>query len=65
MSSMTIDPAALDAYVDVTAEVLGLRIDPASRALVLQNLAGLLQAARVVAEFELPVDLEAAPVYRP
>ena len=62
---MTIDPAALDAYVDVTAEVLGLRIDPASRALVLQNLAGLLQAARVVAEFELPVDLEGAPVYRP
>ncbi len=65
MSSMTIDPAALDAYVDVTAEVLGLRIDPASRALVLQNLAGLLQAARVVAEFELPVDLEAQPVSRP
>lgn len=62
---MTTDPASLEAYVDVTAQTLGLPIDPASRALVVQNLAGLLQAARIVAEFELPVDLEAAPVFRP
>lgn len=62
---MTTDPTSLEAYVDVTAQTLGLPIDPASRALVVQNLAGLLQAARIVAEFELPVDLEAAPVFTP
>ncbi|MBI2207191.1 MAG: DUF4089 domain-containing protein [Candidatus Rokubacteria bacterium] len=62
---MTPDPTALEAYVDVTAQTLGLPIDPASRALVIQNLAGLMQAARIVAEFELPAALEAAPVFRP
>jgi hypothetical protein len=62
---MATDLEALGAYVDFTAATLGLPIDPASRPAVLQNLAGLLQAARAVAEFELPTDLEGAPVFEP
>jgi hypothetical protein len=54
-----------EADVERLAALVGLTIDPASRAAVAQNLAGLLAAARLVAEFPLPDEAEPAPRFEP
>ncbi len=57
--------AELEAHLDAATALLGLQIDPESRASVLGHLAATLQAARFVAAFPLDDALEPAPVFRP
>ena len=47
------------------AALVGLAIEPESRAAVAENLAGLLTAARRLMELPLPADVEPAPIFRP
>ena len=60
---MTTTPT--DADIERLAVLLGLTIDPASRDAVREYFAGLLAVSRLVTDFPLPEDLEAAPVFRP
>jgi hypothetical protein len=55
----------IDAYLDQTAAILGLKIDPAYRPGVRGNLERTFAIAKAVTEFDLPDELEAAPVWRP
>jgi hypothetical protein len=60
------EPARVtEAEVEALAALVGLSIDPAYRAAVAQQLTALLGVARLVTEFPLPDDVEAAPVFRP
>jgi hypothetical protein len=54
-----------DADIDRLAAILGLTIDPASREAVREHVAYMLATARLVTDFPLPDDVEAAPVFRP
>jgi 1-carboxybiuret hydrolase subunit AtzG-like protein len=54
-----------EAEVERLAALLGLPIERESRAAVAEMLAGLLDAARMLAEFPLPDDAEPAPIFRP
>jgi 1-carboxybiuret hydrolase subunit AtzG-like protein len=51
--------------VEGLAALLGLPIEPESRAAVVEILTGLLTAARKLAELPLPDDTEPAPIFRP
>jgi len=51
--------------VEQLAALAGLSIAPAARLAVAQQLSGLLTVARLVTDFPLPDDAEAAPVFRP
>lgn len=51
------------AYLDQTAGLVGLEVDDAFRPGVIENLERLAAVARLVTEFPLPDDLEAAPVF--
>ena len=51
--------------IERLAEVAGVPISPAEAPAVAVALGVLLTAARLVSEFPLPDDLEAAPVFRP
>jgi hypothetical protein len=55
--------AALDAFIDASAAVLGLTIAPEWRAAVRANLAVTFRLGAVVEEFELPDEAEPAPVF--
>ena len=55
----------LDAYVDAMSAVVGLEIAPEHRPGVLRQLAIVLAAAALVAEFAIPDVIEPAPVFRP
>lgn len=57
-------PSELDSFIDAAAAALGLSIDPAWKAGVRANLEVTFRLAAPVAEFELPDDVEPAPVYR-
>jgi 1-carboxybiuret hydrolase subunit AtzG-like protein len=54
-----------EADVERLAAVAGVPIDPAEIAAVTVALGVLLNAARLVGEFALADDVEAAPVFRP
>jgi len=54
-----------EAEVERLAAQVGLTIAPTSRAAVAANLKGLLDAARLVAEFPLPEETEPAPRFEP
>jgi len=54
-----------EADVEGVAALLGLPIEPESRAAVAEILTGLLDAARMLAEFPLPDDAEPAAIFRP
>jgi hypothetical protein len=54
-----------EADVERLAELIGLPIEPESRAAVAEILDTLLTAARTLAEFPLPDDAEPAPIFRP
>lgn len=56
---------AVGAYVDHAARVVGLSLTPEQREGVIRNLAGTLAVARLVMEFPLPDDVDAAPVFQP
>ncbi|MGH7355150.1 MAG: AtzG-like protein [Candidatus Rokuibacteriota bacterium] len=62
---MSEPPRVDEADVERLAAQVGLTIDPASRAAVAANLAALLAAARLVAEFPLPEETEPAPRFEP
>ncbi len=51
------------AYLDQAAGLVGLDIDDAYRPGVIENLQRLAGVARLVVDFPLPDDLEAAPVF--
>jgi Protein of unknown function (DUF4089) len=51
--------------VEQCAALVGLTIEPESRAAVAEILTGLLTAARLLIEFPLPGDVEPAPIFRP
>jgi hypothetical protein len=54
-----------EADVECLASLVGLTIDPASRAAVVEHLAGLLRAAALFADFPLLDDAEPAPAFHP
>ncbi|PYN30228.1 MAG: DUF4089 domain-containing protein [Candidatus Rokuibacteriota bacterium] len=54
-----------EAEVERLAALLGLPIEPESRAVVAEIFTGLLTAARLLAELPLPADAEPAPIFRP
>jgi len=56
-------PDDLDAFIDAAASALGLPIAPEWKASVRANLAVTLELARLVDEFELPHDIDPAPVF--
>jgi 1-carboxybiuret hydrolase subunit AtzG-like protein len=55
----------MSADVERLAALVGLPIEPESRAAVAENLTGLLTAARRLAELPLPDDVEPAAIFRP
>jgi hypothetical protein len=59
------DPDPLDDFIDAAAQVLRLPVEPAWKGAVRVNLDVTLRLARLVDEFELPDELEPAPVYEP
>lgn len=59
------DPRAVAAYAAGAAPLLGLTIDPAWRAGVIEQLHVILRAAAIVGEFPLADDVEPATVFRP
>jgi hypothetical protein len=54
----------LDAYIDSTAQALGIPIDPAWKPAIRANLDVTFKLATLVAEKELPDDAEPAPVFK-
>jgi hypothetical protein len=54
---------ALDALIEASAAMLALPIEPEWKAAIKVNLAGTLQLADMVWEFELPDEAEPAPVF--
>jgi hypothetical protein len=59
------DGEALVLYAQRTAAAIGLPLEPARQAAVVQHLAVMLAAAALVLEFPLPDEVEAAPVFEP
>jgi Protein of unknown function (DUF4089) len=57
------DSDSLDDYIAATARLLDLTIDPAWQPAVRANLELTLRLAAVVAEFPLPDEVDAAPVF--
>ena len=55
--------ASLDDYIAAAARVLDLPIDPAWQPAVRANLELTLRLAAIVAEFPLPDEADAAPVF--
>jgi len=58
-----VDP--LDAFIDVAARALALPVEPAWKPAIRANLDVTLRLARLVDEFDLPDDIEPAPVFEP
>jgi hypothetical protein len=54
-----------EAYVDAAARLIGLPIEPAHRPGVVLNLERIARLAALVMEFDLPEEIEPAPVYTP
>ncbi len=59
------DPATVAVYVDHTAALPGLTLDPAWRPGVVAHLIVILRAAAMVDAFPLPEEVEPAPAFRP
>ena len=57
------DLAAIEAYVDHAAPLVGLTLTPEQRGGVVRNLATTLAVAQLVLDFPLPDDVDAAPVF--
>ena len=54
----------LDAFIEASARVLDLPVDPAWRPAIKANLAVTLRLTALVSEFKLPDEAEQAPVFR-
>ena len=59
------DPGVLASYVDATAALLGLRLDPELRTGVLEHLALHAHARALLDAFPLPDAVEPGPVWEP
>jgi hypothetical protein len=59
------EQAAIAAYVDHAAPLMGLELTPEQREGVIRNLAVTFAVARLVMEFPLGDDVDAAPVFQP
>jgi hypothetical protein len=57
------DDAELDAFMDASAPLLGIAIDPAWRGAVRANLAVTFRLWALVDDFPLPDEAEPAPVF--
>jgi len=57
------DDASLDTLIDASARSLGLPLQPAWKPAVKANLEVTLKHAALIAEFELPDDVEPAPIF--
>ncbi|MEG3843540.1 DUF4089 domain-containing protein, partial [Microcoleus sp. herbarium14] len=55
----------IEEYVDRTAELINLPLDPEHRPGVVVNFERITEIARLVTEFPLPPEVEAAPVFEP
>lgn len=54
-----------EAYVDATAALVGIPLDPAQRPGVVLNVARLAEMAALLMAFSLPDEAEPAPVFHP
>ncbi|MBE9225674.1 DUF4089 domain-containing protein [Phormidium sp. LEGE 05292] len=52
-------------YVDTISQLVDLSIDPEHRPGVIQNFERIMAIAKLVTEFPIPEDLEAAPIFEP
>ena len=57
--------ADLATYVDCMAEILQLSIPPEIRPSVIENFGRARAIAQPLLDFELPYDIEAAPIFKP
>jgi hypothetical protein len=64
-SPVAYKPFDADALIDATAPLLQLRIEPAYRAGIKQNLKTASKMAALVEQVKLEDEAEAAPVFRP
>lgn len=55
----------LDEYVDQMALLLDLPLNPEHRPGVVENFVRIMAIAQIVREFPVPIETEAAPVFRP
>ncbi|MCC3418447.1 MAG: DUF4089 domain-containing protein [Microcoleus sp. PH2017_29_MFU_D_A] len=55
----------IEEYVDRTSELIDLPLKPEHRPGVVVNFERIVQIARLVTEFPLPPEIEAAPVFEP
>jgi hypothetical protein len=55
----------IEEYVDRTCELINLPLNPEHRPGVVVNFERIAAIARLVNEFPLPQDIEAAPVFEP
>lgn len=55
----------IEEYVDRTAELINLPLDPEHRPGVVVNFERIVEIAQLVTEFPLPQSIEAAPVFEP
>ena len=55
----------LDAFIDAAARALALPVEPDWKPAIRANLEVTLRLARLVDEFDLPDEIEPAPVYEP
>mgnify|MGYP002785065826 FL=1 len=62
MSEKSLDPTE---YVDQMSLLINLPLDPEHRPGVIENMERILAVAKLVTEFPLPEEIEAAPVFEP
>ena len=55
----------IEEYVDRTSELINLPLKPEHRPGVVVNFERIAEIARLVTEFPLPHEIEAAPVFQP
>lgn len=55
----------IDRYVESTAELIDLPLDPEYRPGVIANFEKIAEIAQLVLEFPLPTEIEAAPTFEP
>lgn len=62
---MVNNPDEIQKYVEQTALLINLPIDKESMPGVVDNLQRIAQLATLVTDFELPEDMEPAPIFKP
>jgi hypothetical protein len=60
---MTIEQPDWEEFVNASAKALGLTLEPSWREIACANLQTIFKMAALVEEFQLPNDIEPAPVF--